>query len=227
MTAPVKAALEDLLRARFRVAAAPPLRGEDLRPRPLPSGIPLLDEILGGGFPRGQLSQIVGPASSGRTGVATTLVARATRAGALAAWIDPADCFDPCSASEAGVDGGRLLWLRGGALPRVVSAAHTLAGSGLFDVVVLDLAAVYAECARLPAPTWRRLQRALADQPVALVLLAPGHVAASAGGVALSLGESVARWSGAPGPGRLLRGVGARARAGRFQPRPASFELTA
>ena len=92
--------------------SAPPLRGEDRR-RPLSTGIGELDALLDGGFPRGQLSEIHGPASSGRTGVLLALLARTTRAGALAALVDPLDRFDPGSAAAAGIDLSRLLWLRG------------------------------------------------------------------------------------------------------------------
>jgi hypothetical protein len=108
-----KRALEALLRARRLQREAPPLRGEDRRLRPLPTGIAALDGLTGGGFPRGQLSQVHGPASSGRTGVLVSLLASATAAGALAALVDPLDRFDPASAAAAGADITRLLWLRG------------------------------------------------------------------------------------------------------------------
>ena len=113
--------------------------------------------MLGGGLPRGQVSEIHGPPSSGRRALAVSLAAQVTRAGALAAWVDPADGFDPKSAAEAGVDLARVLWLRGGApatagLGRAVSAVGTLLGSGLFEVVVLDLAGQGAEPAACRAP---------------------------------------------------------------------------
>ncbi len=231
-TASVKAALEDLLRARRLTASAPPLRGEDRRGRPVATGIPEVDSLLGGGFPRGQLSEVYGRASSGRTGLAMALLAAVTRAGSLAAWVDPADRFDPASAEA--VDLGRLLWVRGGgrgpsgpALPRAVAATGGLLDSGLFDLVVLDVAsAPIPELTRLPGPTWARLQRAVAPLPTALVLLAPAHLACGPGGVSLALGPSCPRWSGG-GPGRVLHGLGVAGQAGRFQPRRAGFELRA
>jgi RecA/RadA recombinase len=108
-----KRALEDLLRARRLQADAPPLRGEDRRLRPLSTAIDAVDALLGGGFPRGALSEIHGPASSGRTGVLLALLARTTRGGALGALVDPLDRLDPASAAAAGTDLERLLWLRG------------------------------------------------------------------------------------------------------------------
>jgi hypothetical protein len=234
MSALRKAALEDLLRARRLQADAPPLRGEPLR-GPLSTGIASLDALLVGGLPRGQVSEIHGAASSGRTGLAQGVVAHATRRGALAAWVDPADRLDPASAGTAGVDLARLLWLRGDertgrgrALTESLAATETLLGSGLFEVVVLDLAGLPAsEIGRLPGAGWIRLQRAAAETPAALLLLAGFHVAHAAGGVTLSLPSGRPRWSGTPGPGRLLRGVEGTARAGRHTIRSATFELHA
>lgn len=235
MASALKSALEELLRARRLAADAPPLRGEDRRLRPVPTGVAAIDGMLSGGFPRGCLSEVHGPASSGRTGLVLALVARSTRGGALAALVDPADRFDPGSAAAAGVDLSRLLWLRGPrqgietprglptasstalrkALAGVVSAVGTLAGSGLFEVVVLDLAEVpEAERRRLPGTTWIRLQRMVEDLPTALLLLADGHVASGPGGVCLALAPAEPRWSGPPGPGRLLCGLAAQAAAG-------------
>src|SRR5262249_44939506 len=117
MTAITKAALEDLLRLRRLQRDGPPLRGEDRRRRPLPSGIGTVDALRGGGFRRGELSEVRGPASWGRTGLVSSLLTRTTRGGALAALVDPADRFDPASAAAGGVDLPRLLWLRGAGGP--------------------------------------------------------------------------------------------------------------
>ena len=214
--ATVKSALEDLLKARRLSADAPPLRGEDRRGRPLPTGVATIDAMLFGGFPRGQLSEVHGPASSGRTGLVLALLARSTGGGALAAFVDPDDRLDPSSAAAAGVALARLLWLRGQkGLAEAVAAVGTLAGSGLFETVVLDLAGVPEAERRLPGATWIRLQRTVEDGPTALVLLADRHVACGPGGVSLALAPAGPRWSGASGPGRLLSGLRARATVGR------------
>ena len=230
MPSATKAVLEELLRSRRLQADAPPLRGEDRRLRPLPTGIPEVDRLLGGGFPRGRMTEIQGPASSGRTGLALGLLARTTRGGALAAWVDPADRLDPASAA-AGVELARLLWLRGEprdrhALSDALAATGTLLGSGLFEAVVLDLAGIpEADRRRLPGATWIRLQRMVEAAPAVLVLLARAHTAP--GSLALALEPKGPRWSGSPGPGRLLRGLGAQALAGRHVPHRAAFELRA
>jgi hypothetical protein len=230
MQSATKSALEDLLRDRHLAADAPPLRGEDRRRRPLPTGIAPIDALLSGGFPRGELSEVFGPSSSGRTGLVQALLARSTQGGALAAFVDPADRLDPASAAAAGVDLARLLWLRGPrpakGLAEAVSAVGTLAISGLFEVVVLDLAgAPEVERRRLPGATWIRLQRMVEDASTALVLLADGHVASGPGGLSLALAATGPRWSGPPGPGRMLSGLGAQAAAGRHSPRRADFLL--
>ena len=230
--ATVKAALEDLLRHRRLQADGPPLRGEDVRPRPLATGVAEVDGLLGGGLPRGQVSEVHGPASSGRTALAVSIMARTTRAGALAAWVDPADRFDPSGAAEAGVDLRRVLWLRGGAaetagLARAVAAVGTVLGSGLFEVVVLDVVGQGVEARRLPGATWIRLQRLIELQPTVLVLLADAHLAHGPSGASVALRAMDARWSGAPGPGRLLQGLQVEARSGRRLARAARFELAA
>lgn len=220
-----KHALEQLLRARRLQAEDPPLRGEDARRRPLATGVEALDALVVGGFPRGELSEIHGPATSGRTGVLLALLAQTTGAGALAALVDPLDRLDPASAAATGVDLARLLWLRGPrvggdepeakALARAVAAVATLAGSGLFDVVALDLAGAHRECRQLPATTWLRLQRVIEDTASALVLVADAHVACSPGGRAIALEPLGLRFSGPPGPACLLTALRTRARAGR------------
>jgi hypothetical protein len=230
-----RAALEELLKARRLLAEAPPLRGET-RHTPLPTGVVAVDGLLRGGFPRGQMSEVHGPPSSGRTGLVLSLVARATRAGELAAWVDPGDRFDPSSAAGGGADLERLLWLRGRrgaepearALAEATSALATLLGSGLFAVLVLDLAGLEGrELRRLPATTWIRLQRAVAPTTSALVLIADAHLATSPLGASLALKPQGPRFSGAPGPGRLLTGLLAFAEAGPYARRHAAFALHA
>ena len=230
--ATLKTALEDLLRHRRLQADGPPLRGEDRRPRPLPTGVREVDALLGGGLPRGQVSEVHGSASSGRTALAVSTVARTARAGGLAAWVDPADRLDPSCAADAGVDLARVLWLRGGmpalaGLGRAVSAVGTLLGSGLFEVVVFDLIGQGVDARRLPGATWIRLQRTIELQPTALLLLGDAHLAHGPGGASVALRACHARWSGAPGPGRLLGGLDVEARSGRQLSRAARFELLA
>src|SRR5712692_10629345 len=76
-------------------------------------------EALTGGLPRGCLSEICGPASSGRTSVLLAALAAAARREEVCALVDTTDALDPVSAAAAGVNFERLLWVRcGGTNPR-------------------------------------------------------------------------------------------------------------
>lgn len=95
-----------------RVPAALTVR-ERPAPEVFPTGIAALDALTGlGGLPRSALTEICGPASSGRTSVLLSLLAQATARQEACALIDASDAFHPESAQAAGVDLARLLWVR-------------------------------------------------------------------------------------------------------------------
>jgi recombination protein RecA len=79
-----------------------------------PSGVTELDAVLGGGFPRGSLVELCGPASSGRTSLAFSLLAQSTERQEACAFVDVSDSLDPISLAAAGVELPRLLWVRCG-----------------------------------------------------------------------------------------------------------------
>src|SRR5436309_2958266 len=79
-----------------------------------PCGVTELDSVLGGGFPRGSLVELCGPASSGRTSLAFSLLAQATERQEACAFVDVSDSLDPVSLAAAGVELPRLLWIRCG-----------------------------------------------------------------------------------------------------------------
>jgi recombination protein RecA len=207
--------LEAILRARKLdgTLAQPDAAGTTgLAPRPagkvLPTGLVLLDQRLGGGLPRGQLSEIVGPRSSGRTTVLCAALAEATGGGALTALVDPLDTFDPVSAASCGVSLERVLWLRGdgttmGSLPdrgkgpserlldRALKAINLVLQAGGFDLAVLDFAEVPIDAIRrLPFTTWSRLQRVIEGSLTVCLLLGPAPIARSARGVSIQLSSS-------------------------------------
>ncbi len=103
------------------VAGAPKLAGVmpasrlDVRPAPemVLSGIARLDALTGG-LARGCLTEICGTASSGRTSILLSALAQATQRGEVCALIDASDAFHPASGAAAGVELGRLLWVRCG-----------------------------------------------------------------------------------------------------------------
>jgi hypothetical protein len=96
-----------------RLASITPASRLDVRPAPemVSSGIATLD-ALAGGLPRGCLTEICGPASSGRTTLLLAALAAATRRGEFCAVVDASDALDPYSVASAGVDLDRLLWVR-------------------------------------------------------------------------------------------------------------------
>jgi len=85
----------------------------EIRPAPemASTGIPALDALTGG-LPRGCLTEICGPSSSGRTSVMLAALAAATRRGEYCAVIDASDSLDPYSVSASSVDLDRFLWVR-------------------------------------------------------------------------------------------------------------------
>ena len=85
----------------------------EIRPAPemVSSGIPAVDTLTGG-LPRGCLTEICGPASSGRTSVMLAALAAATRRSEYCAVIDAGDSLDPHSVAAAGIELDRLLWVR-------------------------------------------------------------------------------------------------------------------
>jgi recombination protein RecA len=91
--------------------------GSKLEVRPAPatvsSGIAQIDALTGG-LPRGALTEIFGPASSGRTSMILAALAEASRRQEVCALVDAGDSLHPESAAAAGLDLRRLLWIRCG-----------------------------------------------------------------------------------------------------------------
>jgi hypothetical protein len=168
-----RAALETLLRTRkldSTLTTALPLAPE--QDDVIATGMAALDAHLLGGLPRGQLSEVIGPRSSGRTSLLQTALADVTRGGELVALIDTLDRWDPAGLAERGGDLTRLLWVRGRdvplsqlslapewepsrpvpggrrrshvahALDRAVKALTLVLNAGGFGLVVLDVADV-------------------------------------------------------------------------------------
>lgn len=98
-----------------KLAAITPASCLDVRPAPemVASGIGELDALTGG-LPRGCLTEICGPASSGKTSILLAALAQATRRGEVCALVDASDALDPGLAAAAGIEMERLLWVRCG-----------------------------------------------------------------------------------------------------------------
>jgi len=105
----------------------------------VPTGALALDLALGiGGLPRGRVTEIYGPESSGKTTLATHVVAEAQRNGGICAYIDAEHAMDPVYAKAIGVDIDELLISQPDTGEQALEIADMLIRSGALDVVVID-----------------------------------------------------------------------------------------
>ncbi len=165
------------------------------------TSVAALDAPLGG-FPRGQVSEIFGPRSSGRTSLMLRMLAAATARGELTALVDALDRFDPASAVAAGVDLERLLWIRGHvvsypgpcrdanqrSMEQAIKALTLVLQAGNFGLVICDVGDAPGDALRrLPFTTWMRLQRMVEGQQTMCVLVGSEQMARSTSGLTVSL----------------------------------------
>jgi len=203
MASLARADLETLLHTRKldRTLTRPP--GHDAGQRELErasTGHGGLDARLSGGIPRGQVSELVGPRSSGRTALMLQLVSAATARGELVALVDALDMLDVESAAAAGIDLERLLWIRGLVVPnpglcrdlnqramiQAVRALTLVLQAGNFGVVVFDAGDAPADALRrLPFTTWLRLQRMVDATSTACLLVGSERMSRSPRGLSL------------------------------------------
>src|SRR5271154_6570923 len=114
------------------------------------SGSISLDHALGvGGFPRGRISEIFGPESSGKTTVALQVVAEAQKIGGMAAYIDVEHALDPAYARKLGVDVDNLLVSQPDYGEQALEITNALITSGSIDVLVVDSVAALVPKAEL------------------------------------------------------------------------------
>jgi recombination protein RecA len=105
----------------------------------IPSGALSLDIALGvGGFPKGRITEIYGPESSGKTTLALHVVAEAQRRGGAAAFIDAEHALDTAYAQRLGVDVDNLLVSQPDFGEQALEIAEILIRSGGVDVIVID-----------------------------------------------------------------------------------------
>ena len=98
-----------------------------------------LDVALGiGGLPRGRVVEIYGPESSGKTTIATHVIAEAQKKGGMCAFIDAEHAFDSAYAQKLGVDVDNLLISQPDYGEQALEIADRLILSGALDVVVID-----------------------------------------------------------------------------------------
>lgn len=105
----------------------------------IPTGALSLDVALGvGGIPRGRVTEIYGPESSGKTTVALHMIAEAQKAGGYAAFIDAEHALDPVYARKLGVDIDNLLISQPDNGEQALEIVDALVRSGAIDIIVID-----------------------------------------------------------------------------------------
>jgi recombination protein RecA len=213
---------------------------ERAAPVTVTTGIAALDELTGG-IPRGALTEICGPASSGRTSVLLSLMASMTQAGEVCALVDASDSFDPASAQAAGVELKRVLWVRcsekknlkfenlkisnfKSSMSRVeqaLKATDLLLQGGGFGLIAVDMADIAAEAARrVPLTSWFRFRRAVENTATTLVVLEQAPYAKTCASLVIQLAAvsnqlSVNRPTKQPAHAALFGGLQIRAEVSR------------
>jgi recombination protein RecA len=105
----------------------------------IPTGSIALDLALGiGGVPRGRITEIYGPESSGKTTLALHIIAEAQKTGGIAAYVDAEHALDPVYASRVGVNLDDLLISQPDTGEQALEIVETLVRSGAIDVIVVD-----------------------------------------------------------------------------------------
>ena len=109
-----------------------------------------LDAALGiGGIPRGRITEIYGPESSGKTTLTLHIIAEAQKSGGYAAFIDAEHAMDPEYAKKLGVDTDNLLISQPDTGEQALDITETLVRSGALDVIVIDSVAALVPKAEL------------------------------------------------------------------------------
>jgi recombination protein RecA len=116
----------------------------------IPTGTIALDLALGvGGIPRGRVTEIYGPESSGKTTLLQHIIAQAQATGGVAALIDAEHAFDPIYAQNCGVKVDEMLISQPDTGEQALEIAEALVRSGALDVVCIDSVAALVPRAEL------------------------------------------------------------------------------
>jgi recombination protein RecA len=161
----------------------------------VPAGIPPIDDLTGG-LPRGSLTEIYGPPSSGKTSFLTSTLASRTAASEVCALVDARDAFDPHSAEIVGVKLNQLVWVRCRNADQALRATDLLIQGGGFGLIALDLSDTPPQVVRsVPLPVWFRFRQAVEYTPTILLLLDQESNAKSCASLVLRLRAEETHWS--------------------------------
>ena len=184
----VESALAGRVPAPFRLRDnAPPIA--------VPTGIPPIDESIGG-LPRGSLTEIYGPPCSGKTSILHSALAARTCASETCALVDAQDAFDPASSQASGVFLSKLLWVRSHGIEQAFRSLDLLLQAGGFGFVVLDIADAPVRLVRkIPLNVWFRLRRAVENTSTILLVLSQESNAKTCASLVLRVERESTQWS--------------------------------
>ena len=165
--------LRNLLAIRF--PQAPMLGGTSLV-----TGLAFFDQPIGGGLPKGAITELISPrGSAGSASLIHAFIHGAYRDQHFVALIDGRDSFDPCALANSILR--KLLWVRCIKALEAVKAADLLLRDGNFSLVIVDLILNSPEELRkIPQTTWYRLQRLAESVPTACLVLTRYEMVSSA-----------------------------------------------
>jgi len=126
------------------------------------------------------------------------MLATATAAGEVAAYVDSCDSFDPGFATKSGVKLEKLLWVQcAHRVDVALKAADMILHSGGFGLIVLDLCdATVGPLNRIPTSSWYRFQRAIENTPAVFVVLARQALARACAKRQFGLAQRQVGWRG-------------------------------
>jgi len=165
--------LRALLAERF---PTPPLTPGKI----LSTGLSILDPAVGGGLPRGAVTEIISRTpSAGSASLIAALIQVAHHSGYFVALIDGADSFDPEPLGNPCLQ--HLLWMRCRTTVESIKAADLLLRDGNFPLVMIDLALnSFNEVRKIPQTSWYRLQRLVEPTATAFLVLTRSAIVSSA-----------------------------------------------
>lgn len=148
-------------------------------PNALATGVPQLDDVLGGGLTPGEITELVGVGpGSGSAQIIHVLLRHAAEAGRFLALVDGADSFDVDAAPAACLS--RLLWVRCRQVSEALQAADLLLRDRNFPLLVLDLKLNPAsQLRRIPGNVWHRFGRLLEQHRSTLLVITPQPLVSS------------------------------------------------
>lgn len=167
------------------------------------TGFPILDNLMKGGFPRGRLIEITGPASSGRTSLALSVLAQLTISGEFTSWIEIGDALDPLSAATAGVVLEHVLWIKASSLTESFRTAERVIREGCFALLLIDICGSKSPISNA---VWLRLRRHAMRFNTCLVVLGGSRSSVNFSDLVIELQHAQPCFTGTPPLLKELKG---------------------